>query len=100
MHAQAPGLENARCAFPIGEPIEFSGYADDYDTAIAAVQFSLDGGAHWTTYPVKDAHAGRWVRWRFSYTPEKPGMYLLQSRSVNVCGTPSPTPAVVQFEVR
>ncbi len=86
--------------YPVGEPIEFSGYADDYDTAIAAVQFSLDDGEHWTTYPVENADARRWVRWRFSYTPEQAGVYLLQSRSVNVYGAPSPTPACVQFEAR
>ena len=95
----ATGLTEARQVHRVGEAIEFRGYAHDYDTAIASVQFSLDGGEHWTDYPVKDATSGRWVRWRFSYTPTRPGVYLLESRSVNVYGKASPTPAAVQFEV-
>lgn len=92
-------MDDGQRTYRVGEPIEFSGYADDYDTAIAAVEFSLDGGAHWTTYPVEGADARRWVRWRFSYTPTEPGVYLLESRSVNVNGKASPTPATVQFVV-
>lgn len=86
-------------AYRVGEKITFEGYADDYDKAIRAVQFSLDGGATWTTEETPDATVGLWVWWNFAYTPTRPGRYLLHVRSVNEDGNASPTPATVEFEV-
>lgn len=83
----------------VGEPLSFEGYAADYDRAIAAVQFSLDQGDHWTSYPVERASADRWVCWHFDYTPEAPGFYQLKVRSVNEDGKASPVSAVHVFEV-
>lgn len=82
-----------------GEALSIEGYASDFDCAITAVQFSLDQGEHWTTYPVKNADADRWVYWRFDYTPNAPGAYQLKVRAVNEEGVCSPTPAVHAFEV-
>lgn len=77
----------------------FEGYADDYDRAIRAIEFSLDGGSTWVGYPTDGARAGRWVRWRFRYAPELPGAYQLKVRSVNEDGETSPLAAVVDFSV-
>ncbi|WP_232050841.1 molybdopterin-binding protein [Arabiibacter massiliensis] len=83
----------------VGEPLPFEGYASDFDCSIAAIQFSLDQGEHWTTYPVERADAERWVYWRFAYTPNAPGAYRLKVRAVNEKGICSPSPAVHAFEV-
>lgn len=37
----------------VGEPLTFEGYADDYDKAIVAMEFSLDGGTTWTRHATK-----------------------------------------------
>ena len=86
-------------AYPIGEPIGFEGYANDYDKAIVGIQFSLDNGSTWTTYETEGATSDRWVYWHFEYTPEKTGVYILKARSVNVDGKASPLAAAVRFEV-
>ena len=57
----------------VGEPLTFEGYADDYDKAIVAMEFSLDGGTTWTRHATEGAQAGRVLSWTFVYTPEKPG---------------------------
>ena len=56
----------------VGEPIEFEGYADDFENAVAGVQFSLDDGVSWTTYPTEGVRSDRGVRWTFAYTPQVP----------------------------
>ena len=43
----------------VGEPLTFEGYADDYDKAIVAMEFSLDGGTTWTRHATEGAQAGR-----------------------------------------
>ena len=45
----------------VGEPMEFSGWAHDFDKRIIAVEFSLDNGEHWTRYDLGDTTADRWV---------------------------------------
>ncbi len=85
--------------FLAGEPITFEGYADDYGTPVAAVEFSLDGGEHWTTYDVEDATASKWVYWYFTYTPEAAGTYELTARAVTADGTVSPLAASTVFTV-
>lgn len=85
--------------YRIGETVHFEGYASDYDRAIVAVEFSLDGGANWTRYDTTGATSERWVKWAFDYAPERPGCYLLKVRSVNDRGQASPTPDTYQFDV-
>ena len=63
-----------------GQPIEFAGYVDDFDRTICAMEFSLDDGASWTAYPTAAVDKSRGVNWRFVYTPETPGRYLLKVR--------------------
>lgn len=82
-----------------GEEVRFSGYAIDYGKAIAAVEFSLDGGAHWTRYETPGADDIRRVNWEFSYAPTAPGNYTLLVRSVNEDGKASPTPDTVELFV-
>ena len=83
----------------VGVPLVFEGYANDFDKAIEAVQFSLDDGATWTTYATSGVTAERNLYWTFSYTPQRPGAYELLIRSVNEDGAASPEPARVQFWV-
>lgn len=83
----------------VGRPVRLSGYADDFDRAIEAVQFSLDGGKNWTEYPTGGADTERLLRWNFSFTPEVEGDYLMHVRSKNDRGEVSPTPAFVRISV-
>ena len=81
----------------VGEPMEFNGWAHDFDKRIIAVEFSLDNGANWTTYDVSDSTDDLWVHWTFAYTPERPGFYRLLVRSVNDAGAASPLADVAEF---
>ena len=81
-----------------GCPIEFSGYVDDFDRTICAMEFSLDDGASWTAYPTATVDKSRGVNWRFVYTPEAPGRYLLKVRPVTEDGEPSDLVAGFAFE--
>ena len=83
----------------VGEPMEFSGWAHDFDKRIIAVEFSLDNGEHWTRYDLGDTTADRWVSWTFAWTPEASGAYQMKVRSVNEDGDASPIAAVHTFEV-
>ena len=75
--------------YAVGEPIVFEGYIDDFDRGVAGMQFSLDNGTTWTTYPTAGADPRRGVRWRFEYVPTKPGSYVLKARSCASDGTPA-----------
>ena len=83
----------------VGTPIVFEGYANDFDRAVRAVQFSLDDGRTWTTHETPGTTADRNLYWRFEYVPERAGAYELLVRSVNEDGTGSPQPARVAFLV-
>ena len=83
----------------VGEELCFEGYADDFDRAITAVEFSLDGGATWDVRPVEGAVAGPWTYWYYRWTPTEPGWHELWVRAVNEEGAHSPTPACVRFSV-
>ena len=82
-----------------GETVTFEGYADDCGDAIAAVEFSLDGGETWTSYETANATAEKWVYWHFSYTPETAGAYQLSVRARTTDGNVSPLAANVEFSV-
>ena len=86
-------------AHRVGEPLEFDGYVDDFERNVSAMQFSLDGGATWTTYQTAGAVIDKGVNWHFVYRPERPGRYRLRVRSVNEDGRHSPLADVVEFEV-
>ena len=70
-------------AHRVGEPLEFDGYVDDFERNVSAMQFSLDGGATWTTYQTAGAVIDKGVNWHFVYRPERPGRYLLKVRAVD-----------------
>ena len=86
--------------FAVGDQIEFDGYADDFDTAIAAIEFSMDGGETWTACETKDATADKWVYWHFGYVTEKPGTYKLDVRARTAAGNVSPLAASIVFNVK
>lgn len=83
----------------VGRPIRFKGNAYDFGHAIAAIQFSLDGGKHWTTYETPETNDYQNLTWTFDYTPESPGLYLLRVRSVNDDGAVSPEAAFAELMV-
>lgn len=86
--------------YPVGEPIVVEGYASDYDKRITAVEFSRDGGEHWTRYDTEGATAERVVYWSFEVMPETAGEHAYIVRAVNEDGQVSPVPATVLFDVR
>lgn len=83
----------------VGKPLEFEGYADDFDKAIVAVEFSLDGGKTWTRYSTAEATTDKLLTWSFCYTPQQVGRYQMKIRSVNEDGVVSPLAEVVEFVV-
>ena len=86
-------------SFAAGDLIAFEGYADDCGTAIAAVEFSLDGGETWTAYETEGANGDQWVYWHFEYVAEAAGSYKLDVRAVTEDGTVSPLASSVVFTV-
>jgi len=85
--------------FSVGDQITFEGYADDFDIAIEAVEFSLDGGKTWTACSTEGATADKWVYWHFGYTTEAPGTYKLDVRARTAEGRISPLASSVVFTV-
>lgn len=86
-------------AFQVGSQITFEGYADDYDVAVSAVEFSLDGGQTWTSYETPEATAERWVYWFFTYDAATPGHYRLDVRCRTADGKVSPLASSIAFTV-
>lgn len=78
-------------------PVRVSGYGQDFDQAIIAVEFSADEGCTWTRYAVDDAEPERNVNWSFEFTPPLPGLYRLLVRAVRADGSASPEPASVNI---
>ena len=83
----------------VGMPMTFEGWADDYDRAITAVEFSIDGGESWTRYDMPGVEIGRLVTWNFEWTPTNSGHHVMRVRSVNEDDKSSPIPALCMFEV-
>ena len=95
-----PNLEiSVEPPYFVGRAVGFSGWVDDFEHSIAAVQFSLDGGVHWTEYATPGTSADRGVRWRFTYTPQKAGRYLLSVRAVSGTGETSTLVSGYAFRV-
>lgn len=83
----------------VGQGVVIKGNAYDFGHAIAAIEFSLDEGAHWTRYETKGTNDYQNLTWAFSFVPEKPGMYAMLVRSVNDKGQVSPESAYVELEI-
>ena len=88
-----------RDSFKVGDMIGFEGYADDFNTPITAVEFSMDGGETWTTCPTENTTSRLWVYWHFDYQTEAAGTYKLDVRAVAADGTVSPLASSVVFTV-
>lgn len=99
LRAEINILNDTDGTFAPGGQITFEGYADDCGDAIAAVEFSMDGGETWTTCETANASAARWVYWKFGYIPEATGTYRLTARAVTVSGNVSPLESTVTFTV-
>lgn len=83
----------------VGEKVSLCGYAYDFDHRIVAIEFSLDEGLHWTSYPTPDTNDYQNITWSFEYTPQTPGVYLLRIRSVNDEGRRSPESACAELHI-
>jgi len=75
-----------------GKPFRFEGYADALEQEVAAIQFSMDRGKTWTSYPTAGAKVGKWVYWYYTYTPAEEGAYVLMARAVTKDGLASNPP--------
>ncbi len=84
----------------VGEPYTFEGYAHGYDEAITAIEFSMDGGTTWTRFNTAGATAERWVTWKFAFTPENQGAYVLHVRSVSDTGRVTKTPIEIMVNAK
>ena len=83
----------------VGQPTQFKGKAYDFGHRVTQIQFSLDEGEHWTTYPCDNTNDYQNVTWTFTFTPQQPGLYQFLVRSVNERGDVSPEAASFEFEV-
>lgn len=86
--------------FAVGDQIVFEGFADDYDVAISAVEFSMDGGQTWTACQVDNAQTDKWVYWYFGYVTEKPGTFKMDVRARTADDKVSPMASSVVFTVK
>ena len=86
--------------FAAGSQITFEGYADDFDVAISAVEFSLDGGNTWTSCETPDVSTDKWVYWYFTYEAKDAGSYRLDVRSRTADGKVSPMASSIEFVVK
>lgn len=85
--------------FEVGDQLAFEGYADDCGTAIAAVEFSLDGGETWTVCETPETNADKWVYWNFAVEAKQEGTFKLDVRARSADGTVSPLASSITFEV-
>lgn len=84
----------------VGEPYTFEGYAHDTTNAITAVEFSLDGGETWTSYPTEGTTNDKWVWWSFTYTPEQVGAYVITVRAVDDQGFVTEVPQEIMVNAK
>lgn len=77
----------------VGVPVRLEGYAQDFGSGVARVEFSCDGGETWTGYPIEGASQDANINWQFEFEAPEAGNYELLVRSVRADGTPTPEPA-------
>lgn len=82
-----------------GVPVRIEGTAYDFGHPVRAIEFSLDGGEHWTSYPTQGTNDYQNLTWSFEFTPPRPGHYQMRIRSVNERGEASPEPALVELQI-
>ena len=82
-----------------GESIQIKGNAYDFGHSVTAIQFSLDGGEHWTTHECEDTNDYQNLTWTLTFKLDQPGTYKMDIRSVNDRGEVSPECAHVDIEV-
>ncbi len=72
---------------PVGQRCAVEGLALDQGKGIRRVEISVDGGASWQDAAL-DPELGRysWRRWRFAWTPARPGAHGLLVRATNADG--------------
>lgn len=99
LRAEIALLNTVQDKMTVGKEITFQGYADDFGSPIAAVEFSMDGGETWLTCETAKATADLWVNWSFNYVPTAAGTYKLSVRARTADGLISPVAASVVFEV-
>ena len=85
---------------PTGQPYTFEGYAYSYNDQITAVEFSMDGGETWTSFDTSDSNKYVWTYWRFNWTPETDGAYVLQVRARTAQGWVSYQPDQVMVNAK
>ena len=85
---------------PVGEPYTFEGYADAYDQKITALEFSMDGGATWTRFDTTGATRDKWVYWKFAFTPQDLGAYVLRVRALSEDGRVTEEPVEIMVNAQ
>ncbi|MGI8485488.1 MAG: molybdopterin-dependent oxidoreductase [Thermomicrobiales bacterium] len=78
--------------FKVGKASQVKGRAFAADRGIKGVEFSVDNGATWA--PAEIYYPGTkltWSLWRFEWTPEKPGDYVLLTRATDDTGAAQPS---------
>jgi hypothetical protein len=74
-----------------GGVVEVQGLAWSGEGSIAKVELSTDGGHQWRAAELEGAASPYEVqRWRYSWTPEKPGSHTLLSRATDSNGNTQP----------
>ena len=73
-----------------GRPVVITGRSYDLGHAVSGVQFSLNEGASWTTYPFENTNDYQPVDWSFEFQPPRVGEYRLWVRARRVPKPRSP----------
>jgi DMSO/TMAO reductase YedYZ molybdopterin-dependent catalytic subunit len=71
-----------------GEPVRLFGVAFAGKRGISKVEYSTDGGSSWSAAHLRAALSElTWVLWDASWTPARPGAFVLQVRAMDGTGT-------------
>lgn len=77
--------------FQVGKRSQIKGRAFAANRGIKGVEFSVDNGATWA--PAEIYYPGTkltWALWRFEWTPEKPGDFVVLTRATDGTGASQP----------
>ncbi len=80
--------------FKVGKRSQIKGRAFAANRGIKAVEFSVDNGKSWA--PAEIYYPGTmltWALWRFEWTPDKPGDYVILTRATDGTGAAQPPEA-------